>query len=29
MHLDLQVEDLDAAVADAAALGARVAEFQP
>jgi Glyoxalase-like domain len=29
MHLDLQVEDLDAAVADAVALGARVAEFQP
>ncbi len=29
MHLDIQVEDLDAAVADAVALGARVAEFQP
>jgi hypothetical protein len=29
MHLDLQVQDLDAAVADAVALGARVAEFQP
>jgi catechol 2,3-dioxygenase-like lactoylglutathione lyase family enzyme len=29
MHLDFQVEDLDAAVADAVALGARVAEFQP
>lgn len=29
MHLDIQVEDLDAAVADAVALGARVAGFQP
>jgi predicted enzyme related to lactoylglutathione lyase len=29
MHLDFQVEDLDAAVADAVALGARVADFQP
>jgi len=29
MHLDIQVEDLDAAVAEAVALGARVAEFQP
>ena len=29
MHLDIEVEDLDAAVADAVALGARVAEFQP
>ena len=29
MHLDFQVEDLDAAVADAVSLGARVAEFQP
>ena len=29
MHLDIQVADLDAAVADAVALGARVAEFQP
>src|SRR5580658_2944502 len=29
IHLDIQVGDLDAAVADAVALGARVAEFQP
>jgi catechol 2,3-dioxygenase-like lactoylglutathione lyase family enzyme len=29
MHLDVQVADLDAAVADAMALGARAAEFQP
>ncbi len=29
MHLDIQVADLDAAVADAVALGARVAGFQP
>ena len=29
MHLDIQVDDLDAATADAVALGARVAEFQP
>lgn len=29
MHRDLEVADLDAAVADAVALGARVAEFQP
>jgi hypothetical protein len=29
MHLDIQVTDLDAAVADAVALGARVAMFQP
>jgi catechol 2,3-dioxygenase-like lactoylglutathione lyase family enzyme len=29
MHLDFQVADLDAAVADAVALGARIAEFQP
>jgi catechol 2,3-dioxygenase-like lactoylglutathione lyase family enzyme len=29
MHLDIEVEDLDAAVADAVALGARVAGFQP
>ena len=29
MHLDIQVDDLDAAVADAVALGAQVAEFQP
>src|SRR5215831_9684244 len=29
MHLDIQVEDLEAAVADAVALGARVAEYQP
>jgi catechol 2,3-dioxygenase-like lactoylglutathione lyase family enzyme len=29
MHLDIQVGDLDAAIADAVALGARVAEFQP
>src|SRR5215831_5346176 len=29
MHLDIQVEDLEAAVAEAMALGARVAEYQP
>ena len=29
MHLDIQVADLDTAVADAVALGARVADFQP
>ena len=29
MHLDIEVDDLDAAVADAVSLGARVAEFQP
>jgi hypothetical protein len=29
MHLDIQVADLDAATADAVALGARAAEFQP
>ncbi len=29
MHLDIEVEDLDAAVADAVALGAQVTEFQP
>jgi predicted enzyme related to lactoylglutathione lyase len=29
MHLDIEVEDLDAAVASAVTLGARVAEFQP
>ncbi|MEN3307759.1 MAG: hypothetical protein V7603_3961 [Micromonosporaceae bacterium] len=29
MHLDVEVEDLEAAVVDAVALGARVAEFQP
>ena len=29
MHLDIQVEDLDAGTADAVALGARAAEFQP
>jgi Glyoxalase-like domain len=29
MHLDIQVNDLDAAIADAVGLGARVAEFQP
>ncbi len=29
MHLDFQVTDLEAAVADAVALGARVATFQP
>jgi len=29
MHLDIQVDDLDAATAGAVALGARVAEFQP
>ncbi len=29
MHLDIEVEDLEAAVADAVALGATVAAFQP
>jgi hypothetical protein len=29
MHLDVQVDDLEAAVADAVALGARLATFQP
>jgi catechol 2,3-dioxygenase-like lactoylglutathione lyase family enzyme len=29
MHLDIEVEDLDAAVADAVALGANVVDFQP
>ena len=29
MHFDIEVTDLEAAVADAVALGARVAEFQP
>jgi catechol 2,3-dioxygenase-like lactoylglutathione lyase family enzyme len=29
MHLDIEVADLEAAVADAVALGARVADFQP
>jgi predicted enzyme related to lactoylglutathione lyase len=29
MHLDIEVEDLEVAVADAVALGARVADFQP
>jgi len=29
MHLDIEVADLDAAMADALALGARIAEFQP
>jgi catechol 2,3-dioxygenase-like lactoylglutathione lyase family enzyme len=29
MHLDIQVADLGAAAADAVALGARVADFQP
>jgi predicted enzyme related to lactoylglutathione lyase len=29
MHLDIEVEDLDAAAADAVALGATVAWFQP
>lgn len=29
MHLDIEVDDLDAAVEDAVALGATVAEFQP
>ncbi len=29
MHLDIQVADLDEAVAHAVALGARVADFQP
>ena len=29
MHMDIQVEDLDDAVADAIELGARLADFQP
>jgi catechol 2,3-dioxygenase-like lactoylglutathione lyase family enzyme len=29
MHLDIEVADLDAAVAEAVALGAQVADFQP
>jgi hypothetical protein len=29
MHLDIEVTELDDAVADAETLGARVAEFQP
>lgn len=29
LHLDIEVDDLDAAVAEAVAAGARVAEFQP
>ena len=29
MHLDVQVDDLDAAVADAESLGAELAEIQP
>ena len=29
MHLDIEVEDLDLAVADAVALGAELAESQP
>ncbi len=29
MHLDIQVDDLDAATVDAVDLGARAAEFQP
>jgi catechol 2,3-dioxygenase-like lactoylglutathione lyase family enzyme len=29
MHLDIEVEDLEAAVTDAVALGARIADFQP
>lgn len=29
MHLDVEVDELDAAVADAIALGASVAEYQP
>uniref|UniRef100_A0AAU1TW30 Glyoxalase-like domain-containing protein n=1 Tax=Streptomyces sp. NBC_00119 TaxID=2975659 RepID=A0AAU1TW30_9ACTN len=29
MHFDFQVGDLDSAVAEAVALGATVAEFQP
>jgi len=29
MHLDIQVVDLDVAVADAVAIGARLADFQP
>jgi catechol 2,3-dioxygenase-like lactoylglutathione lyase family enzyme len=29
MHLDVEVEDLEVAAADAVALGARVARFQP
>ena len=29
MHLDIQVDDVEAAVADAIATGARLAEHQP
>ena len=29
LHLDVEVDELDAAVADAIALGASVAEYQP
>jgi len=29
MHLDIEVEDLDEAVADAVSLGAELAQFQP
>ncbi len=29
MHLDIEVDDLEASVADALALGARLADFQP
>jgi hypothetical protein len=29
MHVDIEVEDLDAAVADAVGFGATVASFQP
>ncbi len=29
MHLDVEVDELDAAVAEAIALGASVAEYQP
>jgi hypothetical protein len=29
MHLDIEVEDLDTAVADTVALGAQLAQFQP
>ncbi len=29
MHLDIEVEDLESAVADAVSMGARLAQFQP
>jgi catechol 2,3-dioxygenase-like lactoylglutathione lyase family enzyme len=29
MHLDVEVHDLDAAIADAVSLGAQIAEYQP